>query len=277
MGSRRSVPFDLNAFKAEHPRCCFCNGERATDEPDHAPARICFRQKQGPEGFVFPSCTPCNRAASLSEQVVAFHIRMMDQTGAHLDDRDVDKLISGVVNNAPSTLPILNAQAAARIRGLVADEVPNSISERTMRIDPSVHDYVELFGTKMLYAMRYRLSGKFAGPKLRRWIMWAQVGSPAAAHLTRQAENSFGDLHAGQRANIQLGDQFHYRHGFNEAHGYLGLWMQFGQSLMLFCVLGPGHELRELREGTIKRYLPIRELGLATNRAHKARPWTIVH
>jgi hypothetical protein len=277
MGARRSRRFDIAAFKAEHPRCCFCNGERPTDEPDHAPARICFRQKQGPEGFVFPSCVPCNRAASLSEQVVAFHIRMMDQTGAHLDEKDLDKLITGVVNNAPSTLPVLNRKAADRLRGLIPDSFPVSNDERVMQIDKSVHDYVELFGTKMLYAMRYRLSGKYAGPQLRRWVMWAQVGTPSAKFLTEQAERSFGKLQAGERANIKLGDQFHYRHGFNSAHGYLGLWMQFGQSLILHCVLGPGREMATLKNENIKRYQPIRELGININKAHRNRPWTIVH
>ena len=36
-------------FITAHPRCCFCNGERATTEQDHAPARICFKNKVGPE------------------------------------------------------------------------------------------------------------------------------------------------------------------------------------------------------------------------------------
>ena len=276
MGGKATKAETKAAFLTENPRCCFCNGERASVELDHAPARICFRQKQGPEGFVFPSCVACNRAASISEQVVAFLIRMMEPTSAHLDDRDFNKLVSGLINNTPAALPILNAIAAARIRNELPAGTPESVEERTVNIDQSVHDYVDVFATKMLYAIRYKVSGDFAGPKHRRWIMWAQVGTPSARYLTEQAEAFFGDLKVGERINVGLGNQFQYRHGFNAAHGYLGLWMQFGEGLMLFSVLGPGQKMATVKGGKFKRYLPMRELGLLVNNRHRDRPWKIV-
>ncbi|MCG2665111.1 hypothetical protein [Brevundimonas sp.] len=274
---RRATKAEIKAdFLAANPRCCFCNGERASAELDHAPARICFRQKQGPEGFVFPSCGQCNRAAAISEQVVAFLIRMMEPTSAYLDDRDIDKLISGLINNTPAALPILNAIAAARIRNELPSGTADSVEERTVIIDPCVHDYVDVFVTKMLYAIRYKVSGEFAGPKHRRWIMWAQVGTSSARYLTGRAEAFFGELQVGQRVNVELGSQFQYRHGFNAAHGYLGLWMQFGEGLMLFSVLGPGQQMATIKGGEFKRYLPMRELGLRVNKRHQGRPWKIV-
>jgi hypothetical protein len=83
MGAPRK-PSTTEFLKA-HPLCCFCGGRRAAVERDHAPARIVFRGKHGPDDFEFPACAECNRAAALSEQVTAFYIRSIDQGYEQLD------------------------------------------------------------------------------------------------------------------------------------------------------------------------------------------------
>jgi len=83
---------DRATFIAGHPRCCYCAGRRPTTEIDHAPARIVFIKKHGPEGFLFPSCSECNRIAGLSEQVMAFYIRSFDRSARGLDEAEFEKL-----------------------------------------------------------------------------------------------------------------------------------------------------------------------------------------
>lgn len=199
--------------------------------------------------------------------MAAFYIRMMDPHGTYLEPDEVHQIISGVCNNSPSSLPILNDRAMARLRGDIGDEVPEVDFERVVTIPRAVRDQLELFGTKMLYAMFYRASGEFAGPRHRRMMYWAQAGTPLAEQHSRRAEQWFGELRNSERKNVDIGHQFRYRHGYNKAHGYLGLWMAFGDSTVFFGVLGPAKELATLKM-PISRYLPIRELGVSVNRAH---------
>lgn len=194
----------------------------------------------------------------------------MDPTGTYLEPSEVNRIISGVCNNSPSSLPVLNERALARMRGEIGDDVPDDEYERTVRIPPAAGDQMSLFGTKMLYAMFYRASGTFAGPRHRRLMYWAQEGTQSASQLTRWAEDWFGARRDAERKNVDIGDQFSYRHGYNVAHGYLGLWMRFGSSAVFFGVLGPAKQLATLKR-PIARYQPIRELGLAVNRAHLPR------
>ena len=253
MASRKSSQaVDRDAFLAANPRCCYCNGSRATVEIDHAPARICFRRKQGPEGFEFPSCSECNRAVAKSEQVAALYIRMFDQNDANFDGDDLVKLVTGVANNSSEAMPILPEQRYTTLG--------NPIMDRTATIPPGAHPHIELFATKMLYAMFYRVSGRFAGPGHRRMIDWAQLGTAKADFLRGNAERWFDAEQTGNRRNVDLGDQFHYRHGYNAAHGYIGMTMLFGQSLCFFCVLGPASGLGTLRPRPAG-YKTIRQIG----------------
>ncbi|WP_165190392.1 hypothetical protein [Caulobacter soli] len=253
------------AFFTAHPRCCYCNGERVSEEIDHAPARICFRDKAGPEGFEFPACGECNRAAAASEQVSALHIRMFDHNGENLRKEDLYRLVEGVANNAPEAMPIVPIEAWER------DAPP------TASITAAAHRHLEVFATKILYAMYYRVTaGQMANHRLRRLVAWAQVGTPAAEDLSRMTEAWFGELRVGERGNVDIGDQFHFRHAYNSAHGYLGFSMSFGRSLLFFCVLGPAKQLatlktprsidRRSRYWKPFRYQPIRELGIALKR-----------
>ena len=70
MGARNQK-LSKAAFLLRHPRCCFCGGRRPAVERDHAPARIVFRGKHGPDQFEFPACAECNRAVALSEHALA--------------------------------------------------------------------------------------------------------------------------------------------------------------------------------------------------------------
>jgi hypothetical protein len=253
---------ERQAFLAAHPHCCFCYGENPTVEIDHVPARTCFRAKEGPEGFEFPACSRCNRGAALSEQVTALYIRFTDSSSQNFREEDFQRLFWGVANNAPEAVPQLDAETSRRLQTESRDDIGKP---GALIVPRAAHQHLELFATKMLYAIYYRVSGDFAGPRHRRLVTWAQAGTEAATHVAQRSEQWFGDLNVGARSNVDLGDQFHYRQGYNAAHGYLGLSMSFGQSFVFFCVLGPGKQLATLNklEPKAKRYQPIWQLGLA--------------
>lgn len=231
-------------FLRTHPDCCFCGGHRPTVERDHAPARIVFRGKHGPDDFEFPACAECNRAAALSEQVTAFYIRSMDQGYDRLDEDEYQKLIDGIVNNAPDAVPYRHP---SRGPGPYTRFIAPNAEDRTVSIPEVAKDHIALFGTKMLYAMYYRVTGRPAYSSLRRLVYWAQAGTPAADQVRQDASQWFDDLQVARRSNVDLGDQFRYQTGYNSAHGYLGLHMSFGEALVFFCVLGPAREMIRLK------------------------------
>lgn len=231
-------------FLLRHPLCCFCGGRRPAVERDHAPARIVFRGKHGPDDFEFPACAECNRAMALSEQVTAFYIRSIDQAYDQLDAEEYGKLIRGIVNNAPEALPY---QDRSRPPAPYTRFIAPDAGERTVSIPEVAKRHFELFGTKMLYAMYYRVTGKLASSSLRRVVAWAQAGTPAADQVRYNASQWFDDLQVATRPNVDLGNQFRYQTGHNAAHGYLGLHMSFGEAFVFFCVLGPAREMVRLR------------------------------
>lgn len=230
-------------FIAAHPRCCYCNGRHATAEIDHAPARIAFIKKQGPDGFEFPSCSECNRSTALSEQVAAFYIRAFDLQNAPIDPPEFDKLVSGISNNAPEALPKFQAQTTWHNPMLD----PTGTARRTMAVPGPAKDYIRLFIHKVLYALYYKTTGRFANATNRYLIDWAQSDTEAAALMNARADAWFDKKVTGKRPNVDLGDQFKYQYGYNAQHGYFGVKMAFAQSFVFFAVIGPARELNALK------------------------------
>lgn len=260
----RQAKLSKAEFLLAHPRCCFCGGRRAAVERDHAPARIVFRGRHGPDAFEFPACSECNRAAALSEQVTAFYIRSIDQSYDKLDEVEYGKLITGIVNNAPDALPYEDrSRAPAPYTRFIAPDA----EERSVSIPELAKDHVTLFGTKLLYAMYYRVTGTPASSSLRRLVYWAQAGTPAASQVRHNASLWFDELKIARRPNVDLGDQFRYQTGYHPAHGFLGLHMSFGEALVYFCVLGPAREMIRLRPKP-PLYQTIKALGDAIKVRH---------
>lgn len=75
------------AFFADHPICCFCGGTAPIEVIDHQPARVFFHKRQWPEGFVFPACVRCNRAARLAEDAVSLLTSYFDDERGRKDFR----------------------------------------------------------------------------------------------------------------------------------------------------------------------------------------------
>lgn len=241
-------------FFGEHPRCCYCAGARPAVEIDHAPARTCFRRKEGPEGYEFPACSICNRSIAPSEQIAALYIRMFDHNDDNLDGDDLVRLVLGVGNNTPATLPVIPPTRLTPFG--------NTVVDLEAQLPPAAKPHIELFATKMLYAFYYRISGSIAGPYQSRLINWAQTGTEAANLLRQHAEQWFDQEEIGSRRNVDIGDQFRCRYGYNVAHGFLGLAMDFGQSFYFFCILGPAQHLERARlVQRPVRYRPISQLA----------------
>jgi hypothetical protein len=100
-------------FLEAHPFCFFC-GQRS-ETIDHVPNRECFDNRVWPEGYEFPACERCNRAAGQNEQAVAFYLHMTNFDRNTVTDQ-AKKLHRGVINNTPEMLPSLDVTANDRRR-----------------------------------------------------------------------------------------------------------------------------------------------------------------
>lgn len=265
MSGEKSKKARLAALKVSDPVCCHC-GVRATGSLDHAPARICFKGRIGPEGYEVPACEPCNFAVRKTENVIALWIRMSDRTPENFSETDLDALISSVKNNAPECLPGM---------GLSANQKRRALQERGQRLEPGetyadaavadipapVQSHMELFARKMISALFYRETRKFLGHNHALVLTWFQAGSPASTLSSQRASEWFGDLIIGKRQNTDIRRQFVYRYGYHPAHGFFGLWMEFG-TLQFFSIAGPKDQIatlqaRDLVKDMIKEWMPL--------------------
>lgn len=249
-------------FLAKHSRCCFCGGARASSTVDHVPARICFKNKIGPEGFEFPACETCNSESSLSELVSALYVRMIDADINNLDAKDIVKILGGLDNNARHLIPALETSAneirrhyrdtgLQRPLGMLLSETP------VLHLPLGVNDHISVFAKKLLYAIYFKESGDILDNAHGIILMWAQIGTPAYDFSRSKAGEWFGEEIVSGRVNTDIGNQFSYRVGYNKTHGFLGLWAEFGQSLGFFCMAGPADKLASAGGGFVQPYEPL--------------------
>lgn len=267
MSGEKSKKARLAALKASDPVCCHC-GVRPTQSLDHAPARICFKGRIGPEGYEVPACEPCNFAVRKTENVIALWIRMADSTPENFSETDLNALIASVKNNAPECLPGI---------GLSANQKRRALQARGERLGPGetyaeapvadlpepVQRHMELFARKMISALFYSETRNFLGKNHGLVLTWFQAGSEASEISSQRASLWFGDLIVGKRQNTDIRHQFVYRYGYNPAHGFFGLWMEFG-TLQFFSVAGPKDQIETLRASDmIKEWMPLDEAAKA--------------
>ncbi len=217
-------------FFDAHPLCCFCGGRRAATQVDHVPARICFRNKVAPEGFEFPTCAGCNQGSGRSETVTAFYLHSLKDDFEDGDEEIYKRVISGICNNAPTSVPLIIGAYNREI------QIPKAASR-----------HIELFCFKLLYAIYYQTSGKVAGPSQRAFVIWAQSGTDQANYIGARAAEWFEEWQTGTRSNVDLGDQFRYRTGYHEGHGYLGMHVTFSNGIVIFGVIGPARPMATLK------------------------------
>jgi len=238
---------------------------------DHAPARVCFDNKVGPEGFEFPACVACNRVAALCELVVALYVRMADRNPEYLNRRDFEKIVLGVANNAPDALlnPYTTANEKRRMlkkhgvalpAGEFLEDVP------VVGIPEAAHGYIDIFVRKMLAAMFYRETGNMLGPTHGLMLIWAQLGSDSSLVLRSRADEWFGNMHHGQRRNIDIRGQFKYKWGHSFDQRIFGLWMEFRSALGFFAVAGPADGFAGMKhKEAVRSWAPLDEAARELN------------
>lgn len=157
MGQRRER---RARFFRDNPYCCFCGGDVAATTEDHQPARLLFRGRVWPEGFVFPACDPCNSASRMSENAIGLLIHgeadSLERGHYHklLDSvsREYPGLISGMIpQSANEVKGILKKKGIEKPAGIAAADIP------IVKLDPVFWaPHFDMFSRKLALAFHYQ-------------------------------------------------------------------------------------------------------------------------
>jgi hypothetical protein len=198
------------AFLAAHPTCYFCGTAASTTE-DHVPARVCFKDRAWPEGYVFPACAACNAKDKDSEQVVAFHLHSMTD-----NTEDFARAYAGLKNNYPSALPNPFMTPGEKAKALSARGItlPGHQIWRApiVKLSPEAHQHFHRFGRKLGKALYYKVVGRPAPPDFRLITHWLVADTIDANKTLDTIIGIMPILAVGARGNVDLGNQFAYRY-----------------------------------------------------------------
>jgi hypothetical protein len=206
-----------------------------------------FQNRQWPEKFEFPCCSPCNYETSNEDQIVSMISRFDPM---YVDDGESVKYMTGVHNNNP---------------GLLAKMMPSNVearrTNRELGIKPEPgQTHQELAGVKVVPEINAAI-GKFAA-KLSKGIFFLELNEifPAQgclalklftnADIIRDGEPQVFELLksiAGSepalvRSRSELNDQFCYKFCLGEADTFFALdvRIRFAFRLLLLGCTRPG-------------------------------------
>jgi len=206
MGSKAA---NRRKFLTANPVCCFCGSAPATTE-DHVPARVCFKDRVWPEGFVFPACADCNGKDRASELVVAFHIHSMTENVVEFTE-----VMHGLRNNFPEALPdpFMSPGAKAKAlskRGITlrGHQIPFA---PIVKLAAEADEHFHRFTRKLAKAIYYKVTGQPAPAGYRFITHWTTADQPDAEETIGAFVQMMPQIEVGARGNTDLGNQFAYR------------------------------------------------------------------
>lgn len=240
-------------FFAEHPVCAFCGGQVPATTIDHIPARTCFPDRAGPEGFEFPACDKCQAATRLDEMAFAMFVRGNDPSDENYRKDEVLSAYRGLKNNLPHLAPFFgisrqDKRRTLREKGLKKplnmsiDDIP--MIGFPLEIDAHLHRYAR----KIAAALYYREKGKPIGLDFMLWTHWAQATDRKQMNRVLQVANMSPFTTIGSRSNLKFGDRFAYKFDKSDENDLFTAVAQFGKGLVLVMMVADAESAIELEE-----------------------------
>ncbi len=216
--------------------CCFCAGKRKASEEDHIPGRSIFNDREWPEGFVFPSCSECNRGTRGDEQIVALLCRMNDPSDwTNKNSDEFTKNAEGIERNQPDVF---------REMTLTDEQIGDAVS-RYPSVDPGklvnlsgplITTAIQRFGFKLGCALYYKHSGQTLPAEGGVAVTWfsnlqmmnAGISSVVAEILSREG--------VVKRNSRPLAGQFTYDYDSPDGWEFAAFQAKFRESFSIVCV-----------------------------------------
>lgn len=236
---------------AAHPFCCFCGGSEPATTVDHIPARTCFPDRSGPDGFEFPACIKCQEASRLDELAFGMFVRVNDPSDQNYRREEILKAYQGIKNNLPHLMPFVgisnrDKRRALRDKGLekplnfLVEDIP--LVGIPADIDPYVHRYAR----KLAAALYYREKGRPIGRDFVIWTHWAQAADKLQMNGLLEVAKMSPFVTIGRRTNLNFGDRFGYRCDKSDENDLFTAIAQFGQGLIVTMLVADGESAKEL-------------------------------
>lgn len=228
-------------FFMRHPFCCFCGGSRASEETDHVPSRVLFRNRQWPEGFEFPACALCNRATALDEQVVAMLAFVCNSAAGQATPVEVEERIRGVANNHPAVLKemeptIAQLRGAARRYGIQPQIGRTHADLPLLSVrGPLVNAAIDNFARKLACALFYKHAERIVPSRALIAVRWYSNLQIESDQLPRELADLLVGLPRLQRASTNLQDQFFYRWAVTDTKAMAAFLCFFRQSFAILA------------------------------------------
>ncbi|MEM9670693.1 MAG: hypothetical protein AAF950_17395 [Pseudomonadota bacterium] len=219
----------------KNPYCCFCGGlERATTI-DHVPARTCFPGRAFPEGFEFPSCKSCQNKSRQDEQAFAFFVRILDHNDQNHNSEELNRMISGMVNNHPHLIPYFQSVSTS----VGEFGIANVVNEET-------HNVIIRAARKIGVAIYYREQQRIPTLEHQIWATWCQVQYRDANEGLENFVKMTPLVTIGTRRNVDLGDRFTYRCNKADDPDILAFLATFGKGMAIVGAIADSVSARKI-------------------------------
>ncbi|MCK9201573.1 MAG: hypothetical protein M0P59_08710 [Gallionella sp.] len=235
---------DKQNFLKKHPFCCFCGGTKPAEEIDHVPGRVFFRDRQWPDGYIFPACIECNRATRYEEKVIALLCRFNNSNETEIDHAEFEKMAREVARHDPEFISDIRPLSANETRRFLRDhniEKPTTITTAEIpivKIGDIVNKSVRKFGRKLFLALWFKHTGMALPKSGAMRIVWMTNASPAIDDTALIAMfNTLNGIPPIIKNSRHLHDQFTYRYVVTATGDGAGFFVWFRQSFGLLCTM----------------------------------------
>ncbi len=231
-------------FLRENSICCFCGGLTPSVEIDHVPRRVFFKDRQWPDGYIFPACIECNRATRYEEKVIALFSRFNSGNETEEDIAVFESMASEVAKHNPEFFSDIRPLSANEIRRYLKEhDIEKSAGTATsdipiVKLGDVVNKSVRKFGRKLFLALWFKHTGTILPKSGGMRIKWLTNASPTIDDTTLttifQTLNGIPPIIKNSR---HLHDQFTYRYVVTTSGDSAGFFVWFRQSFGLLCTI----------------------------------------
>ncbi len=224
------------------PICVFC-GTNSSTTVDHIPSRQCFKNRIGPEDFEFGACESCNKLTRNLEQISALYLHAFGPISEGVPtESELIKLLQGVRNNNPNSLPNLDLTANQKRRAaknFYAFETPfQSYSESPIiEVPREAVLALKVSNRKLACALYYKETNHILPQSAMVANIQSQIGHNTEKKLVEFAKNQLPNLRKAERRNTNIGDQFLYLWNATEDAKLFSYIAQFHKSFVFFAAI----------------------------------------
>jgi hypothetical protein len=198
-------------------------------EWDHLPSKACFDGKVWPDGFVFPVCFSCNHATSNDEQIIAALARSDSGPDAPVDQKELQKYLSGGSNNDPALFRTLLTRVVEELpdgRELV--EMGEGVREVFRRVLPKWARAFHYLETREILPLEQRIyGGHFTVPDLEQGRGPGDLINICEPRRTFSGAKDLGPQFGYAKQASPDGNLFSYIVVFRRS---VGAWMMFNKN-----------------------------------------------